>query len=110
MKKQRGLSLIGYIVLVSLCALLAVKLFPAYTEYFMIQRIFKALVVDPGLKDVKALRRAFERFAEIDNITGIKADDIEVSSTAISAQYSVKVPLIANVNLLLEFNPSTAAN
>jgi uncharacterized protein DUF4845 len=110
MNKQRGLSLIGYIVLVSLCALLAAKMFPAYTEYFMIQRIFKKLVVDPGLKDSKALRSAFQRYADMDSITGIKADDLDVSNTSISASYSVKVPLVGNVNLLLEFNPSIAAN
>jgi uncharacterized protein DUF4845 len=108
MKKQRGLSLIGYIVLVSLCALVGIKLFPPYTEYFMIQRIFKKLVVDPGLKDGKAVRSAFERHADMDHVTAIKGDDLDVSNTGISAKYSVKVPVVANVNLLLEFNPSTA--
>ena len=110
MKKQRGLSVIGYIVLLSMGALLVVKLAPPYTEYFMIQRIFKKLVVNPGLQDGKALKNAFQRYADMDSVTRINADDIEISNTAISAKYSVKVPLFGNINLLLEFNPSSAVD
>ena len=113
MKNQHGLGIIGYIFvlfLLSMGALLVFKLFPPYTEYFTIQRIFKNLAVNPGLQDGKALKNAFQRYADIDNVTGINADDIEISNTAVSAKYSVKVPLFANINLLLEFNPSSAVD
>ncbi len=110
MKEQRGLSVIGYILLLSMGALLAFKLIPPYTENFMIQRIFKKLAVNPGFQDGNALRTAFQRYAEIDSVTNINADDLEISKTAISAKYSVKVPLFGNINLLLEFKPSSAVN
>src|SRR5450759_388380 len=116
MKNQHGLGITGYIFvlfLLSMGALLVFKLFPPYTEYFTIQRIFKNLAVNPGLQDVqdgKALKNAFQRYAAINNVTGINADDIEISNTAVSAKYSVKVPLFGNINLLLEFNPSSAVD
>jgi hypothetical protein len=113
MKNQHGLGITGYIFvlfLLSMGALLVFKLFPPYTEYFMIQREFKNLTVNPGLQDGKALKSAFQRYADINNVTGINAADIEISNTAVSAKYSVKVPLFANINLLLEFNPSSAVD
>lgn len=113
MKNQHGLGITGYIFvlfMLSMGALLVFKLFPPYTEYFMIQREFKNLTVNPGLQDGKALKSAFQRYADINNVTGINADDIEISNTAVSAKYSVKVPLFANINLLLEFNPSSAVD
>jgi hypothetical protein len=113
MKNQHGLGITGYIFvlfLLSMGALLVFKLFPPYTEYFMIQREFKNLTVNPGLQDGKALKSAFQRYADVNNVTGINAADIEISNTAVSAKYSVKVPLFANINLLLEFNPSSAVD
>lgn len=113
MKNQHGLGITGYIFvlfMLSMGALLVFKLFPPYTEYFMIQREFKNLTVNPGLQDGKALKSAFQRYAGINNVTGINADDIEISNTAVSAKYSVKVPLFGNIDLLLEFNPSSAVD
>lgn len=111
MKKQYGLSSMGQLFVVFLLimgALLIFKLFPPYTEYFTIQRIFKGLAVNPGLQDGKAVKRAFESRAIVDNVTVINKDDIEISSVAVSAKYRVVVPLFGNINLLLDFNPSSA--
>jgi len=60
------------------------------------------------------LRAAFSRRASIDNITAIKAGDITIETIAgkkvLSASYAVKVPLVSNVSLNIDFNPSSAAN
>jgi hypothetical protein len=110
MKKQRGLGMLGNMFVVFMLivgALLAFKLFPAYSEYFAIKRIFKSVAASPGLKDARELKRAFERYATIDNVTAIKPEDIEISNGAVIANYRVIVPLVANASLLLEFNPSS---
>ena len=113
MKNQHGLSALGLIFVMfvlGMSALLVFKLFPAYTEYFMIQKTFKNLTVNPGLQDGKEVKNAFRSNAIVNNITGIDENDIEITNTSISARYSVRVPLFGNVSLVLEFNPSATVN
>lgn len=111
MSRQHGLGTLGnlfVLLILFMFLLLGLKSIPPYIEYFSIQRIFKSLSVNPGLDDAKAVKRAFDRNATIENITAITPDDIEVSPVAVSAHYRVRVPLFGNVSLLLEFSPSSA--
>jgi len=115
--KQRGLGFSGFIfgafilILVSIGGL---KLIPAYMEDAKIANLFAVIADDPEMQKAspRDIRMSFNKRASIDNVTAIKADDIEVTSNggrlALSASYAVKVPLVANVSLYLEFNPSSA--
>ena len=118
MKRQRGISLTGLIlVLVVLCmgAILGFKLFTPYTQYFTIQRTFKALAQNPALRSGNRtdILKAYERYDMIDSITAISENDIEITKDGgtfvLSASYSVKVPLVANFSLLVDFAPSSAS-
>jgi hypothetical protein len=118
MKKQTGVSLSGLLVILVMlffAALLGFKLFTPYMEYFTIQKNFKAMAANPELKNAprKDVLNAFERYRIIDNTSAITAEDIEITkdgnNIVISATYSVKVPLIANISLLLDFVPTSAA-
>ena len=118
MKRQRGISLSGLIIVlavVGVFAALGFKLFNPYVQYFSIQKTFKALAQNPELKsgNRREVAIAFQRYALIDNITAISEEDIEVkkdgNTLVISASYSVKVPLAANYSLLVDFNPSSAS-
>ena len=118
MKEQRGIGLTGLIVgvvLLVMGALLGFKLFTPYTEYFTIQKTFKALTQNPALKsgNHREILAAYRRYTMIDNVTAISEDDIEVTKDGntfvLSASYSVKVPLVANVSLLIDFAPSSAS-
>ena len=118
MKKQRGVTLTGLIVvlvLLGMVAMLGFKLFSPYEQYFMIQKTFKALARNPELRSGNRadILRAYRRYTTIDNITAISEDDIEVAkdgdSFALRASYSVKVPLVANFSLLVDFAPSSAS-
>lgn len=118
MKKQRGVSLGGLIIVLFLLvfgALLGFKLFPPYSQYFTIQKAFKAISTQPEVRagtrrDVMA---AYSRFALMDRLDTLSGDDIEVtkegSEVVISASYSVKVPLFENISLIIDFNPTSAA-
>jgi hypothetical protein len=117
MNRQRGLGLLRNIFVVFMLiagVALAFKLVPPYTEYFMIKQIFKSLTVNPGLKELQADRSALytelKRHTTVGNVTTIKIEDIDISATAISARYSVRLHLFGNISLLLEFYPSSAAN
>jgi len=117
MKKQRGLSLSGLIAvcfILIVVALLGFKLFSPYMEFFTIQKTFKEIANDPEVKNgtIKDVRTAFAKHSMIDNTSAIGSDDLEISKDgsdiAISASYSVKVPLFYNISLVIDFNPSSA--
>jgi hypothetical protein len=113
--KQRGMGFTGIILLIAgflFVAILAMKLVPAYLHSMQIERVFKAIVNDPEMQTaaVKDIRASYAKRATMDYITDITADDIEISkdagSLSLSASYVVKIPVAANVSLVLDFNPS----
>ena len=114
---QRGLSFSGFIfgafVLVVL-GIFGLKLIPAYMQDATIKNLLVAIANDPEMQKAKPsdIRMSFSKRSSIDNITAIKAEDIEVASNGgrlvLSASYAVKIPVGGNVSLYLEFNPSSA--
>ena len=117
MKKQRGITLTGLIVILALLgvgAMLGFKLFNPYMQYFTIKKTFKTLAQNPELRsgNRREVVAAYQRYSLIDSITSISEEDIEVkkdgNTIVISANYSVKVPLVANISLLVDFAPSSA--
>jgi len=113
--RQRGLSFESFIVVAILGVIVGIfslKLVPAYMEDGKIKTIFNAIAHDPDMQKASPyeIKLSFDRRASIDNITAIKAEDIEIASEQgrliLSAKYSVKVGLGGNVSLLLEFNPT----
>ncbi len=115
--QQRGFSLGGFVFgafLLVFFGITALKLIPAYIQEAQIKNIFVTMAHDPDLQkgvphDIKA---SFERRSVIDNISAIRADDIEISSDngrlVLSASYTTKIPLGGNISFLIEFNPSSA--
>lgn len=114
---QNGLSFVGFIfaaILVVLVGISALKLIPAYVQNAQIKTIFVAIANDPGMQgaDIPAIRVAFDKRASIDNVNAIKAEDIKIvnvgNKLVLSADYFVMLPLVGNVSLYLEFNPTSA--
>ena len=116
--KQRGITISGllvWLVLLIFAAIGAMKLIPAYIENAQIDKIFHTIAHDPDMQGapVKNARDSYSKRAQIDNISVIDANDIDIakdsSGLSLSASYQVKVPLVANISLLLDFNPSSSA-
>jgi hypothetical protein len=110
--RQFGLSFSGFLIGVFILlavSLLGMKLIPAYLQNAQITRLFVAIAHDPEMQRAskREIRNSFVKRASIDNITSISAEDIEVDSSAgslvLSTQYSVKLPLVANVSLCIDF-------
>lgn len=115
--RQRGVSLSGLLMVVVALVVVAIaglKVIPHYIEDKEIKSKFDEIARDPEMKaaTVSTIRMAFNKRATVADITAIKSDDIDVSKSAdgiaLSASYSVKVPLFGNASLLLEFNPSSS--
>ena len=115
--QQRGLSFGGFIItafLVVVCAIFGFRLIPAYIQAATIKNTFVSIAHDPDMQNAtpQAIKESFAKHSSIDDITAIKASDIDISSDGgtpvLSASYTVKIPMAGNISLLLDFNPSSA--
>lgn len=113
--KQRGVSFSGFLAVAVILIFVAIggmKILPAYIENNEIKGIFDTIARDPEMQgaQVKDVREAFAKRAMMNNIKVVSAADIEVSKEggklSLSVSYAVKIPLIANATLVLEFNTS----
>lgn len=116
MRRQRGLSLSGFLlwsVIVVFAILVGFKIAPAYMEYLTIQKQFKAIANDTALRGAQrpAIERAFENRSAVEDIKSITRQDLEITKDGdrlvISAAYSVRVPLFANVSACIDFTPTS---
>lgn len=115
--RQRGISFIGLILSatgVILVAILGMKLVPAYIHSAQVAQIFKTIAGDPAMRgaSIKEIKDSFSKRADVNYITDIRAQDIDITKEedgrlTISASYSVKIPIVGNITLLLDFNPSS---
>jgi Domain of unknown function (DUF4845) len=113
---QQGLTLVSLLfwgIVIIFVALLTMKLVPAYTEYFTIQKILRDIGGDPNIKSMSngEIRDKFNKRATIDNVSTVKASDLEITreggSTTISVEYPFQSKLVGNVSLLVDFSASS---
>lgn len=116
MKRQRGLTIGGMLFVAALLvvvALMALKVLPVIMEYRTIQSNFKAMAEDPKLRTASLLqmRGAWLSRTMVEDVKHLPPENIDYVKDAngwtISADYSVKVPLFANVSLAFDFHPAS---
>lgn len=117
MRKQKGFtfwSLTFTVGTIAIVALLTMKLFPAYSEFFAIKKAINRLATEGNLSVMEKgdIQRAFERSSNIDDFHSIKPKDLEIRKTSsgetvVTADYEVVIPLVANISALLTFHAST---
>lgn len=114
--RQRGVSLSGLLVwsvIVIIVAIGGMKVIPAYVQNAEINSILSTIVNDPEMQGAqsKDIRESFSKRTMMNNINIVTANDIEIVKDArglsLSIGYQVKIPLVGNASLLLEFNPSS---
>jgi hypothetical protein len=113
--KQRGVSfllvfLIG--VVLALAVLGAMKIAPAYSEFITAKKAIVAIAANEGRSaSVSDIRKAFERRSDIDDIKAVTPGELEITKdggeVVISFAYSKKIPLFANVSVVIDFAAST---
>ncbi|MDR2030731.1 MAG: DUF4845 domain-containing protein [Azoarcus sp.] len=111
--RQRGVSLIGAILVVILIAIavfIGIQTVSAFSEYAAIKHAVKQAVLGRDVTEMAA-RSKFQTQAAIDNITSISSQDLafrrEGGLLVAEVQYTSKVPLVSNVNLAFDFNVSS---
>ena len=116
MNKQRGISLIGLVIILSLLGfvgIMAAKTMPYYLEYFAVKKMLKAMDDNGDLKGtVRDIRRGFDTRNAIEDVKSVRGEDLEITKeggeTVVSATWAVKVPLVYNIAACIDFNVTTA--
>jgi Tfp pilus assembly major pilin PilA len=113
--RQQGVSLSGLLggaFVVAILALLGMKVFPEYLEHRAVASAVKKVASGAAPESsVRQIRDAFDRQANVDYITAINGADLEITKEAgaivVSYSYEKRIPLVANVSLLLDFTGSS---
>jgi len=115
MRRQRGLSFWGFLfvgVLAALALLVGFKVTPSIVEYYGIKKAITTVAGEatPGTT-VTEIRNAFMRRQAIDDFSSVDGKDLDISKdggdVVISVAYDKKVPLFANVSLLIEYEATS---
>ena len=107
---QRGLSMLGFLfvaVVAVTCVMIGFRVMPAYIEHYSIQKAMKQALDESRDLTPAEIRNNFQKHADAGYIESINGKDIEVVKTrnevTASASWTRKLPMVANVSLLLEF-------
>jgi uncharacterized protein DUF4845 len=115
MKKQQGMTLIGWVMVLGIIAFFAtfaMRLVPMYQEYYGVLQIMDGMEVE--LKNNKLTRGQVEQFLlkrfDTGYIFSVKQDDIEiirgknnVHVTKIVIDYEKRVPFMGQIDLIGHF-------
>ena len=107
--RQRGLSLVGLIVLGVLLvfgALVTMKVFPTVTEYLAVKRAVDKARADGT--DPQTIRNAFDRAAAIDDITSLTGKDLQIQRDpgggyTVGFAYEKRISLFGPASLVLDY-------
>ncbi|HEX7384139.1 MAG TPA: DUF4845 domain-containing protein [Burkholderiaceae bacterium] len=107
----RGITLIGLLlwaIVISMIALVGLRVFPTVNEYLTIQRAINKIATS-GVSTVPQIREAFERQKEIEySISSISGKDLAITKEndqiVIAFAYEKEVPLFEPVFLLIKYS------
>lgn len=115
MKKQLGVAISGLLVwgvLIAVVAMLGIKVAPEVIDYYKIKKGVTATAANANGKTVAEIRAIYGKYAEVDHTQTLAPADLDISKeggeVVISFSYEKRIPLFANVSLLIEFEGSSS--
>ena len=112
-RKQSGLSLVGFLVVlavVGFAAYVGMKLFPMYQEYYSVQSAMKGLANEPGVADMDPakIQDLFFRRLYINYSENVKPQNVKFERTEggwkMRVNYEVRRPLVGNLDVVGRFD------
>jgi Tfp pilus assembly protein PilE len=112
-KRQRGMTLIGLLCVLALVGAIGyagILLFPVYLNYMKVVRSMQSVAAEfkSDSSDQGRMRVALEKRWDIEDISLVKAKDVEIKRendvTAMHVNYDHTVSYIGNVSLLVSFD------
>jgi hypothetical protein len=116
-KRQQGLSLVGFIFLAAIVGFVlftAFRCVPAWTEYFSLKKVLQATANEFGVDASPAvIRTSYERRSQIDDLP-VRGTDLEVRKEngriVLAVTYARRVHVAGNMSLLFDFEASATGN
>ena len=115
MNKQRGVTISGLMVwgiIISLVAVLGMKVVPEYIAYYKIVKSVKSVAANASGKTVAEIRSAYDKYADVNVIDTITAADLDISKEGndivIAFGYEKRIPLFYNISLLIDFQGTSS--
>ena len=112
-RKQSGLSLVGFLVVlavVGFAAYVGMKLFPMYQEYYSVTSAMKGLANEPGVADMDPakVQDLFFRRLYINYSENVKPQNVKFERTEggwkMRVNYEVRRPLVGNLDVVGRFD------
>lgn len=113
MRKQRGVTMIGWLIILSLIiggALMFMKIFPIYSRNFSVQSSLKAVAKQSDIANqspAKIVENVMKQF-NVNSIYNFDKTDIKVQKTRngvqIRAEYEVRENIVGNLDVVVSFN------
>jgi predicted membrane protein len=117
--QQRGLTMIGFLfvaVILVFLAMLAMKLVPAYVEFFSVKKILATMGQESDIRSRSNadIRSDFVKRASVSYVSVVKPEDLTIDRSSgvpvISAEYEFRTKLVGNVSLVVDFSTSSDPN
>ena len=112
---ERGLSMIGFLFVATVIAVVAIggfRMVPSYVEYFTVQKAVEKSLRDAPDPTPAVVKKSFEKYIAADYIDSVRATDLNVTreGNAIVAQvaWQKQLHMVGNVSLLLDFDVSVS--
>lgn len=115
-KKQRGISFLSWVSILSIVILAfvtGVKLVPVYVEFYSVQSLMKKIAEDPAISaaNTQSLRGKLDDYLNINGMYTVKREHFSVqpipenkSAKALMVDYEVRKPWLGNIEFLMTFH------
>ena len=117
-KKQRGMTFWGWLVVLSIvgvAALVGIKLFPKYYDFLSVKSIVNQIAEEDYVTPPKKTQvwSSMNKYLDVNYITYIKKEHLKVKKekdgTHITIDYEVREPIMGNVDVILSFKHTAIA-
>lgn len=117
LRKQRGISMLGWLVIIAIGGLLltaSIKLIPVYLEYYNVVQIMQNMQEEPSLKGATHVKilDSFRKRLNISHVTNLKKENYSLKKAdrgggyVLHIDYEVRRPLVGNLDIVAHFKRS----
>ena len=115
LKSQQGMTAIGWLIVLGLIGffvLLALRMTPAYLEYFTVKSALESLQNEPGItqKTPSEIRSMLGKRFDVNDVKNVSSKDVSVDNQSgrlnVGVDYEVRVPVLGNVDAVMKFDHS----
>ncbi len=112
MGRQKGMTLIGFIIgasLVAFVAVLAMRMVPVYFEYMSVKEAMKKVAEEPGAWNASpaSIRGSLSKYFDVSYVDTVKPAQIKLvrdrSGKYLQLEYEVRRPVAGNLYMVAVF-------